>query len=157
MKAAGLVLAGLRHHARTHAGVVLGSAIGAAVLVGALVVGDSVRASLRQQALQRIGRADAVLASGERLFPAGLAERLAAAHGARRTAPALLLDGVASTPDGSRRANAVQVLGVDGRFGALALEPWSGPLPGPGQVLLNERLAAQLEAARPWFDRLPPP
>ena len=41
---------------RAHLGVLLGAAVGTAVLVGALVVGDSVRFSLHQMALARLGR-----------------------------------------------------------------------------------------------------
>ena len=63
-----LVLRGLRHYRRTNTGLVAGSAIATAVLVGALVVGDSVRASLRGQAELRIGAVDAVLASNDRFL-----------------------------------------------------------------------------------------
>ena len=50
-----LVFRSLRYHARAHLGVLLGAIIGSAALVGALVVGDSVRGSLREMALLRIG------------------------------------------------------------------------------------------------------
>ena len=109
-----LVLRGLRHYRRTNAGVVAGSAIATAVLVGALVVGDSVRASLRGQAELRIGAVDAVLASNDRFFRAELAAELA--QDGTRTAPAIQVPGVASTSDSARRVHDVQVYGVDGRF-----------------------------------------
>ena len=41
---------------RTHLGVLLGTAIAAMVLVGSLLVGDSVKATLKQQAAVRVGR-----------------------------------------------------------------------------------------------------
>ena len=44
-------------HRRSHLGVVLGAAVATTVLVGALVVGDSVRWSLRRMALARESRA----------------------------------------------------------------------------------------------------
>ena len=72
-----LVLASLRHFRRTHAGVVAGSAIGAAVLVGALLVGDSVRSSLREQALARLGGVDVALVAGDRFLRPALADELA--------------------------------------------------------------------------------
>src|SRR2546422_4309773 len=56
-----LIRRSLRFHARSHFGVVLGAAIGSAALIGALVVGDSVRGSLRERALERIGAGHYVL------------------------------------------------------------------------------------------------
>ena len=55
----------LVHHWRTNLAVLLGVAAGTAVLTGALLVGDSVRGSLRQMTLDRLGRVDHVL-SGPR-------------------------------------------------------------------------------------------
>ena len=51
----------LIHFWRTHLAVIAGAAIATAVLVGALVVGDSVRASLRQLTLERLGAVDLAL------------------------------------------------------------------------------------------------
>jgi len=60
-----LVRRGLQHYWRTNVAVVLGVATAVAVLAGALLVGDSVRGSLRDLVVQRLGRADlAVLSSG---------------------------------------------------------------------------------------------
>ncbi len=57
-----LIRRSIRYHWRLHLGVLLGAAVGAAVLVGALFVGDSVRTTLREQALRRIGPFDLALA-----------------------------------------------------------------------------------------------
>jgi len=140
-----LVLRGLRHYRRTNAGLVAGSAIATAVLVGALVVGDSVRASLRGQAELRIGAVDAVLASNDRFFRAALADELA--RDGIRTAPAIQVPGVASTSDSARRVHDVQVYGVDGRF--FELGP-SGETPaelGPREAFVNQELAQRLAIA----------
>ena len=48
-----LIIRGFVFHARSHAGTLLGVAVGSAILTGALLVGDSVRASLRALALER--------------------------------------------------------------------------------------------------------
>ncbi len=108
-----LVLRNLAHHRRTNAAVVLGVAVAVAVLAGALLVGHSVRTSLRTLAEQRIGRTDAALV-GTRLFDEGLAERLASP--ARTTTPVLSLRGVVTEPASGRRASPVEVWGVDERF-----------------------------------------
>jgi len=63
-----LIRRSLRFHARSHFGVVLGAAIGSAALVGALVVGDSVRTSLRERALRRLANASFAMAPVERTF-----------------------------------------------------------------------------------------
>ena len=142
MRASQLVLASLRHHLRTHVGVVLGCAVGAAVLVGALAVGDSVRHSLRVQALQRIGKLDAALVSGERFVRSDLARELG---GADAASAVLMLGGIASNSEADRRANGVQVLGIEASFFELALEPVTPP--EDGRVFLNQRLARQLDAS----------
>lgn len=148
-----LILRSLRFHARSHLGTWLGVAVAAAVLVGALVVGDSVRGTLRELALLRLGRTTLALASGERLFtttlPLSLHQGLTQAGllrpgNAPALAAALQLPGVAVNADGSARANRVQVLGVDAAFWQFAPAPpaW-GDIPADA-VVLNPPLAAQL-------------
>src|SRR5438034_6898861 len=106
-----LIRRSLRYHARSHGAVLLGAAVGSAVLIGALVVGDSVRESLRQFALARLGNVQLALASNDRFFRAKLAEDLQDPLDTL-AAPVLQLPGTANTADGSARANRVQVLGV---------------------------------------------
>src|SRR5207237_3988984 len=72
-----LILRSLRFHARAHLGALLGAAVGSAVLIGALVVGDSVRGSLRDMALARLGRVQIALAANDRFFRTELAAELA--------------------------------------------------------------------------------
>lgn len=134
----GLVTRSLRFYARSHLGTILGAAVGTAVLTGALLVGDSVRGSLRQMALQRLGDVTHAVASGDRLFT----EKLAAGadrRGTAGTSVALQLLGTAAAPDGASRANQVQVIGVTPDLfrdlGAPSNEVW-----------LNTRLARHLEA-----------
>jgi putative ABC transport system permease protein len=69
-----LLLRSLRFHWRGHLGVLLGAAVGSAALIGALVVGDSVRLSLRGLALQRLGNVHFAMDVGDRHFRSGLAE-----------------------------------------------------------------------------------
>lgn len=144
----------LVHHARAHLGALLGAAVAAAVLVGALIVGDSVRGSLRDLALLRLGRVSHAISTGDRLFTSLLPLSLQAAlnqsgllrAGQPGLAPVLQLPGVAVNADATARANQVQVLGVDQRFWALA--PGSAPLGDLADdvVLLNAPLASQLRA-----------
>src|SRR3974377_722210 len=79
MTFATLIRRSLRFHARSHLGVVLGAAIGSAALIGALVVGDSVRESLLDMALSRLGNIHFALSTQDRLFQSKLRSRLWAA------------------------------------------------------------------------------
>ena len=70
-----LVLASLKHFRGLHALVIAGIAVAVAVLAGALLVGSSVRASLRDLALARLGATELVLSSTG-FFRAALADDL---------------------------------------------------------------------------------
>ena len=142
----GLALSSLRFHRRSHLGVALGTAVAAAVLVGALLVGDSVRATLRDQTLARIGRMDTALVGGDRFFRAALADDLADTLGDGDAAPMLQVTGTASTPDRTRRANQAVVSGVDARFFSMSRSGEPRTI-DEGAVLLNDRLAVQLGVA----------
>jgi len=114
-----LVYRGLTHYWRTNIAVVLGVATAVAVLAGALLVGDSVRGSLRDLVVQRLGRADQlILSSGffrEQLTGDLIADPAFAAsvHG---IVPLVVTEGVVTEQDSGRRAGKVQVYGVDSRF-----------------------------------------
>lgn len=112
-----LVLRSLRYYWRTNLAVIAGVAVAVAVLSGALLVGTSVRGSLRDLVVQRIGATDVVVAS-DRFFREDLEDALASAEGASPTSacPIISLEGVLSREDTSRRSRAVQVYGVDDRF-----------------------------------------
>ena len=138
-----LIARGLAHHWRTHAGVVAGVACATAALVGALVVGDSVRLSLRQQAMQRVGRFDSVMACGDRFVTTALADRLRAELDAN-VCSVVQLPGVANRSAGPARAGIVDVFGVDDTFFAMSSSGRARPAPAPGHALLNRRVADQL-------------
>ena len=151
MSALKLILRSAAFYWRTNLGVAAATAVATAVLVGALVVGDSVRYSLRQMALRRLGNVRWALTSGDRFFRARSVDRpgadsppadLAAAL-APDVAPSLMLDGSAKLPDGSARANRVQVVGVDKRFWRVggARDPLGGAAEA---AALNGHLARQL-------------
>ena len=140
-----LIRRSLWFHARSHIGTGLGAAVAATVLIGALVVGDSVRGSLRQLALARLGNVQIALAPPDRFFRAALAEALADPLDAL-TVAALQLPAIATTADQTARANHAKLLGVGPEFWSLAAEWPAFTLPGPGQVVLNEGLAQQLRA-----------
>jgi ABC-type lipoprotein release transport system permease subunit len=127
----------MRFHWRSHLCLVLAVGACTAVVAGALAVGDSMRHTLRVLAEQRVGRVRYAMFTGERLFRARLGDET-------RTVPVLLLSGTAANEDGSRRANAVRVLGVDARFGGLAAAAAAFPAPEDGTAVVNVHLARRL-------------
>jgi ABC-type antimicrobial peptide transport system permease subunit len=144
----GLAARGLRFFWRSHLGVLLGAAVAAAVLAGALAVGDSVRYSLREAALARLGGVHLALHSPGRFFRAEIAEGMAAELNAP-VAPVLILRGTATRmgqEGGDARVGRVQVLGVSDEFWRLGNAPparMTTPDGGEG-VALNDQLARSL-------------
>ena len=147
MRARDLILRGLTYYWRTNLAVVAGVATAVAVLAGALLVGDSVRGSLRDLVVERLGRTDQVIvASG--FFREALAGELQSAETFGSTfsgaAPLIVVPGFATGQDSGRRAGQVRVYGVDDRF-------WQfhgvGAVTGPddGQALLSPALADELD------------
>lgn len=72
----GLLLRSLLFHWRTNLAVLLGCAVGSAVLTGALLVGDSMRGSLRRLTELRLGEIDFAVVGGH-FFTTSLAQKLA--------------------------------------------------------------------------------
>ena len=147
-----LILASLVYHRRTNLAVALAVAAAAAVLTGALLVGDSMRGSLRHLTLDRLGRVDEVLVT-DRFFRAGLADELAHEPEFQQSfadaVPVVLLRASLENPDGAhagQRAGRVNLIGCDERFWRLG----SGgpePLPSGREIALNRPLARQLGVA----------
>jgi putative ABC transport system permease protein len=145
----------LIHYWRTNITVFLGVLVSTAVLTGALVVGDSVRFSLKRLALTRLGGTEYAMAAGDRFFRTRLAEDIAdrvfekTASNAE-TAPVIQLGGIAVTEGGLYRANGIQVLGVDRRFwalgrsAALSFGRNSDFSLGPDEAVVNRYLASRL-------------
>ncbi|MFW5839760.1 MAG: FtsX-like permease family protein, partial [Planctomycetota bacterium] len=145
-----LVFRSLGHYWRAHLGVLLGTAIATAVLVGALAVGDSVRYTLRKIALDRLGDAAAAVAPQGRFFRSELGDVLGEQVDAP-TAAVIQVEGLLrSGPTGARssgvQASGVQVYGVDETFWKLA--PAGGPPAADWAdgIVLNPQLAETLDA-----------
>jgi putative ABC transport system permease protein len=127
-----LTRASLRFYAATHVMVVLGVAVAVAVLAGALLVGASVRESLKQIALGRLGATDVIVTSPT-FFRTALSDslltrstqpeqsplgaRLDAYRVLRSTAPVVVFGGAVVHDESKRAAGKVMVYGIDERFG----------------------------------------
>lgn len=142
-----LVKRSLTYFRRANLAVILGVATATAVLAGALLVGDSVRASLRALALSRLGNTDLLVASTG-FFREQLAadlqssEKFAANFNA--ACPLIAIEGVVTHGDSNARAGGVAVYGVDERFWKFhgsAVQPPEG-----NDVLTSTALATELGA-----------
>jgi ABC-type antimicrobial peptide transport system permease subunit len=132
-----LMLLSLGRFWRTNLGVLLGVALASTVVTGALLVGDSMRFTLAQAAQQRLGNIEQAIIGGDRFFTAELASKLT-----EGSSGIIVAQGVASTQDGSARANDIALIGIDQPFvEMMAL----GATPKPGQVVLNRQLADRLD------------
>ena len=152
MRSLTYLTANLRHHWRMHLAVAMAVAVATAVLTGALLMGDSVRGSLRDLTLQRLGRIDQALVARQ-LFRQQLASELAATAGFddhfRQALPALLLRGSASAGQGlaRRQASDLQIVGVPQEFWALGQHDPRSPNAPPGGIWITESVARELEVA----------
>ncbi|MFB0554776.1 MAG: ABC transporter permease, partial [Phycisphaerae bacterium] len=128
---------------RTNLGVLLAVMVSAVVLTGALVIGDSVRYSLKMMVKARLGKTQLALVPQKRFFRAELADDLAKELDTI-VAPLLQLRGLIANGDGTKRANRIEVLGVDGLFFEIGTA--QNPLEdSPNQaIVLNKPLAAKL-------------
>ena len=135
-----LLARSLLHFRALHCAVALGVGVGTAVLAGALIVGSSVRESLRNLTLDRLGSID-FAAVGERYFRDSSAEAFGAFE---QAASAVLIRGSAEHASSNARASKVRIHGVDKGFWAFyamdALEI------GNREIALNRRLASELGA-----------
>jgi putative ABC transport system permease protein len=109
MKTSTLIRRNLGYYWRTNLAVILGVATAVAVLSGALLVGDSVRESLRDLVLGRLGKTEGVVTSAQ-----FFREQLSSA--VPGSAPMIVMQGIVTHEKDGRRAAHVSVYGVDDRF-----------------------------------------
>lgn len=154
-----LVLRTILHYYRLLLPVALGVAVSSAVIVGALLVGDSMRGSLKDIAMDRIGSIDSVVLA-PRWFDAKRLDQAATALSSNDGQPTeihgllLLPSVVAEIQDRSgesegkittRRSTELTLLGTDEAFWSLgSIRP--ARLPKGNELVLNASLAEKLDA-----------
>ena len=140
MRTTQLLKRSLAYYWHTNMVVVLGVAVAVSVLAGALLIGESVRGSLRDLSTRRLGKTDELVSSAN-----FFREQLAADLGT--TCPLIALKGVAVFEPSKRRAGDVKVYGVDDRF--WKFNGVSGEAaPQNGEALVSESLASELGSGR---------
>ncbi|MCA8999863.1 MAG: hypothetical protein KDA80_22905, partial [Planctomycetaceae bacterium] len=156
-----LLIRNLSYYWRTNLAVIAGVIAATAVIGGALVVGDSVRDSLKQMSLDRLGKIDHAI-NGPRFFRQELAEELEnASELAVKAAPVLIMRGTLefepSQEDDVNEAESESVAPVMNRVGQVnvygltdsawgLLETGDVAVPGETEIVLNRSVADQLHA-----------
>lgn len=116
-----IAIKSLFYFRRTNLAIALGVAAATAVLTGALIVGDSMRNSLRELTLERLGMIDELMLS-DGFFDQSLAETLRETSEFKESytlaSPAILFPGgtVQNSTDSKLRAGQVTVLGITPKF-----------------------------------------
>src|SRR5215467_11520988 len=110
MQTTQLIKRSLAYYWQTNLVVVLGVAVAVSVLAGALLIGESVRGSLRDLSARRLGKTDDMISSPN-FFREQLASEIS-----KSSCPLIALEGVVVHEPSKRRAGGVKVYGVDERF-----------------------------------------
>ena len=113
------MLRSLLYFWRINLAVLFGASVATAVLTGALLVGDSVRGSLRDLTLERLGGIDHALVT-DQFFRESLADDLAAHPGFSSTftniASAIITGGNATHANSNARSSGINIVGIDEQF-----------------------------------------
>src|SRR6185369_6653828 len=141
MTTASLLKQSLLYYWKTNLVVVLGVATAVAVLAGALLIGESVRASLRDLASSRLGSTDVVV-TAPNFFREQLATKLAGPD-VGNACPLIVLTATITNQNSNRRAGNVALYGVDDRFWQFHNRQFSAPQ--NRDAYLSEALAQDLQ------------
>lgn len=130
------------HDFRMNTAIALGVMLATAVLTGALLVGDSMRGSLRSLTLERLGRVDMVLQS-ERFFSDSLLDEIDLISPWNEKAGGIYLPGAVQGGE-NRRTCGTNILGADDAFWHIFQtdDPPSGW--GRNEIVVNRELARRL-------------
>jgi ABC-type antimicrobial peptide transport system permease subunit len=142
MKYRTLLLQSLRHYFKANFWLMLGIALSTAIITGGLIVGDSVKHSLKQTAITRLGNTTHALVSGESFFSRDLAIRLQ--EKGLETSAALRLNSIAQTDGGELKINKVQLWGIDDNFSAFSTNNSFPGVKGTEQACISPNLAQRL-------------
>ena len=144
-----LILRSLTHHWRSNLAIVLGVAAATAVLSGALMVGDSMRGSLRELTLDRLANVDQLVVS-DGFFREDLASDLKKLDVVEQhydqVVPVIFFPGgTVQNEQGQGHSSNVTVFGAHPEFVELdAPDSWPMPVPTGDHVAINQALADDL-------------
>lgn len=141
MKPFQFIIRSIIYYRRQHLGLFLGMAISAAVLTGALIIGDSIQYSLEKLVGDRLGKTNYAVIGGSRFMDTTLAPKLESISKVP-VAQVLMLKGIAINPATDARLNETFILGIDKTFNRIS----GSPLPelNADDAIINLNLADRL-------------
>ena len=142
MQSKRFILKSLRFFRKQHLAILLATFVSAAVLTGALIVGDSVKMSLKQNVENRLGETQFALSCGDRFVRTELGYEIGKSL-QTNTSSVLFLNGICINPEADKRINRTQILGVDDHFWKLSGNP--GFHIQAGEAVVSEEVASELD------------
>lgn len=141
-----VAIATIRQNWQISIAVVLGVAVATAVIAGALLVGDSMRGSLRALTIERLGKTESLIAPGGFFNPLGVVS------GAQEPISLMYFPSgiVESRSDDGfvRRAGSIQIIGCDDNFWDLDTQDVAPSQQlGEESVVLNQSAASELQVS----------
>ena len=131
------------HYFKANLLVALGVAISTMVLTGSLIIGDSVRHSLKQATFYRLGETTHLVSVRERYFRQEMANEIELDNSVIKASPVLLLEGMAVSDGGQQRANKVQIVGVANDFHEISKTTILSQLQN-NEIAISKNLAERL-------------
>jgi len=135
------IIRSIVHYRKQHLALFFSMTLTAAVLTGALIVGDSIRYSLNRMVDTRLGNTKFAITGGSRFLDTKSASKLAGTLNVP-VAPVLILKGIAINQESGTRVNNANVIGIDSSFSRIRPEPF--PFPSASEVVIGKALADRL-------------
>ena len=132
------------HYFKQNLLVALGVVVSTTVLTGSLIIGDSVRYSLKLSTFSRLGETTHLVSVTERYFRQEMAGEIEIDIPEIKATSVLLLEGMAVVDGGQQRVNKVQIVGVDADFEEISNTSLFSELQD-NEIAISENLAERLQ------------
>jgi len=109
------ILKSFLHFKFKHLAVIIGVIISTAVITGSLIVGDSVKYSLKNIVNHRLGKTEYSLSTGEKFVRSQLAKEISQTLNIKASS-LIIANGVIKNPENNSLLNKIQILGIDSAF-----------------------------------------
>lgn len=138
-----IIVRSFSYYKKQHLALVLGAFISTAIISGALIVGDSVRHSLKSMVDARLGHAEFALQTGERFVRKTLSEDLKNNSKLALDATSVFItEGLSISPEHKTEIPNTQFIGIDDSFWSFSGISLSAPQ--KGEAYLSENTARAL-------------
>ena len=143
----GIIKRGFVHYVFKNIGLVAAVMICTAILTSVFIVGDSVRYSLKQITLTRLGKTEYAFVAEKNFFSINIGSRIRDELKIPVTS-GIYLPGMITKPGTSQRVNTIQVFGFDTYFWDFGENKPEFRDIGDDEIVLNTRLAERLDVKK---------